>query len=110
VIEKLAVRPDIQGAEQNISQVEWAETAIEVAHVPENKGGLDPFAPGFVASEFEHGGAEIEPAIGIAPPVPFLEIRCRARPQLEDPVNSRLREFVYRGLEEVEFSNKIVGG
>ena len=104
------VGPYIERAKQHISEVEWTETAIEVSHVPEDKRGLDTLAFGFVASELDHGGAEIEPAIGIAPSVPFLQIRRCTSAQFEDPVDFRLREFVYRRLEKVEFPNGIFGG
>src|SRR5208282_620034 len=110
MVEELAVGSDIERAEQHIGQVEWAETAIEVAHIAEDKRRVDALAPRFVSGEFDHGRAEIEPAIGVTPSMPFLEIRCGAGAQLEDPVNFRLRKFVDRGLEKIEFPNRIIGG
>src|SRR6516164_5373941 len=52
----------------------------------------------------------VEPAIGIAPSVPFLQIRSGSGSELEDPMNFRLREFGDHCLEKIEFASGIVGG
>src|SRR5208282_4174599 len=67
VVEELAVRSDIKRAQQHIGQVKRAETAIEVAHVAEDKRRVYALPARFVAGVFDHCRAEIEPAIGVAP-------------------------------------------
>src|SRR6516164_9820457 len=68
MVEELAVRPHIERAQQHIGKVEPTEVAIEVAHVAEDERRFDPGAPRLGAGVFDHGGAEIEPAIRVASP------------------------------------------
>jgi len=41
VVEEFAVGPYVERTEQHIGEIERAETAIEVAHVPQNERGID---------------------------------------------------------------------
>src|SRR5712671_1746367 len=78
VVEEFAVGPYVERTEQHINEIERAETAVEVAHIPQDKRGLDTETARLVAGELDHCGAQVEPAISVAPPVPFLQIRCGA--------------------------------
>src|SRR6266851_3952643 len=110
VIEEFAVGPDVERTEQHIGEVERTETAVEVAHVADDKRGLDAIAPRLVAGEFDHGGAQIEPAIGVAPLVPFLEIGRRAGAELKNLTNSGRGEFVDCGFEKIDLADDLAGG
>src|SRR5260370_41862463 len=69
VVAEFAVGSDVERTEQHIGEVESAETAVEVAHVPLDKRGLDAEAACLIAGEFDHGGAQMPPASSAVPTV-----------------------------------------
>ena len=57
-----------------------------------------------MVSEFDHRRAQVEPAIGVAALVPFLQIGRGAGAELENPVNFDFREPVDCGVEEIDLA------
>src|SRR5262249_51845794 len=84
MIEKFPIRSDVERTEQHVSKIERTKTAVEIAHIPEEKRGVDPVSPRLVPAKLDHGGAEVEPAIGVASLMPFFQIRRRTGRELED--------------------------
>src|SRR5436305_2297110 len=110
MIEKFAVGSDVERAEEHIGEVEGPEPAIEVAHVAEDERVVNAQAPRLFAAKFNHRRAQIEPAIGVAPLVPFLQIWGSAGAELENPVNFNFREPVDCGFEEIDLMPRMARG
>src|ERR1700751_3067573 len=102
MIEEFTVGSDVERAEQHIGEVEGPEIAVELSHVAQDKLGLDAAALGLLPAKFDHCRAQIESAIGVAPPVPFLQIRRGAGAELEDSFNFGFREPVDCGFEKID--------
>src|SRR6266849_2912790 len=108
MIEEFTVGSDVERAEQDIGEIERAKVAVELAHVAEDKRGFNAETPRLVTAELDHGAAQIETAIGVAPLVPLFEIRGGAGPELENSLDPRLRKFADYGFEKVDLTGGVV--
>src|SRR5215472_19079619 len=104
MVEKFTVGPHVERAERYINEVEGAEITAKIAHVPQNEACLDTELLCLGAREIDHGRAQVEPGIGIASPVPLLQVGCRASTQFEHPVDSGFGEFPDRSFEEIDLA------
>src|SRR5215469_4910423 len=102
MVEEFTVGSDVERAQQDVSEVERAETAAEIAHIPEHEACLDAEAFCLGASELDHDRAQIEPGISVSPSVPLLQIGCGARPQFENAADRGFGKFRNRGFEEID--------